>query len=268
MVSPVVYVGGKHRLREWVVERMPHVEDAETYVELFLGAGHIFFELHRRDRERSVRRTYVLNDRDGEVCNFFRVLRNRPRRLKGLLMNTPYCRREYLAAWSDRCGAVERARRFFIRLRQGMGGRLTGRPGWGIARTDGRGRVATWRAMTQQIDAFADPLRDAYIDGRDFAQVIAQWNGPNVLFYADPPYLGCQDDYPTAFGSQDHQRLAEAMASAKGWAAVSGYDGPLMRRLFPRSAWRRHTCEVAVTSYLAAGAVRRRATECLLVRRF
>ncbi len=269
MVSPIVYVGGKHLLRHWVLEHLGGLEEAGTYVELFLGAGHVFFELRRRDRAAGRKRTYVINDRDEEVVNFFRVLRNRPRMLIAKLRATPYHFSEFQRAWDMPPGLseTERARRFFVRVRQGVAGRLTGRTGWGRD-FGGRGaRVLAFRNAADQVDQFVDALRSAYIENRDFGEVVSTWDGLRTVFYADPPYVGCEKDYRVRFA--DHQRLAALLTAATGRSAVSYYRHATVRRLYPRDRWRWLTRAVPVTCHVIRGdGVRReRVTECLIVRR-
>ncbi len=235
-----------------------------------MGAGHVFFELERRDQQMENRRSYVLNDADEELVTFFRVLRNRRMQLARKLRLTPYSRSEFYKA-QRQCGRVsdiERARRLFIRLRQGMGARQVGTPGWGIDRKNAGSKPATWRNTIDRLEAFAEPLRRAYLDCRDFERVIGQWDGPNVLFYADPPYVGCDKDYPVHFTAADQRRLADALSSCRGRAAVSNYEAPLTRQLYPTRRWKWHRRKVAVTSYLEShGRVRKTAVECLIVRR-
>lgn len=64
MKSPISRVGGKFRL----VKRLrPLLPPHEAYIEPFFGAGHLFFA---KDRTR----LEVVNDLDGELVNFYRVV--------------------------------------------------------------------------------------------------------------------------------------------------------------------------------------------------
>jgi len=69
--SPIKWVGGKSRLRKQIVELLP----AHTcYVEPFAGAAWVLFAKPPSDVE-------VLNDKDQELINFFRVLKEKPEEL-------------------------------------------------------------------------------------------------------------------------------------------------------------------------------------------
>src|SRR5690348_1210716 len=61
------YIGGKRRLAERLVARIAAVPH-RTYAEAFVGMGGVFF------RRRSRPPAEVINDRNGEVANLFRIL--------------------------------------------------------------------------------------------------------------------------------------------------------------------------------------------------
>ena len=60
--------------------------------------------------------------------------------------------------------------------------------------------------------------------------MITRFNYPNVLIYADPPYLlstrhGKQ--YACEMTSNDHENLLDALLAHKGPVLLSGYDSPM-----------------------------------------
>ena len=66
MNAPICWLGGKSRLRKKIIQCLPeHV----CYVEVFGGAGWVIF-----GKEPS--KVEVYNDIDGELVNFFRVVKN------------------------------------------------------------------------------------------------------------------------------------------------------------------------------------------------
>ena len=137
MKAPFPYPGGKMR---WAKRLMPHfpVELAEypMYVEPFFGAGGIFFAKPKAKAE-------YINDLNGDVVNFMRVIRERPEELRDLCRHSPYARDEYFAClqepWpeyemplddveritgltGDKAAWLEAARRFWVLARQGYAG--------------------------------------------------------------------------------------------------------------------------------------------------
>ena len=64
--SPLGYLGGKSRLAKRIVEKIP---DHTCYVEPFCGGAWVYFR-------KKPSRVEVLNDRDGELANFWNVIRH------------------------------------------------------------------------------------------------------------------------------------------------------------------------------------------------
>jgi DNA adenine methylase len=66
---------------------------------------------------------------------------------------------------------------------------------------------------------------------------------PRTLFYADPPYIGCEDYYDTdeetVFTEDDHRRLAALLNATTALVALSYYEDPLVDDLYPATRWRR-----------------------------
>ncbi len=63
MIGPLSYIGGKRALAKRIIELFPK---HTTYAEVFAGGAQVFFA-----KEPS--KVEVLNDRDGEIANFFRI---------------------------------------------------------------------------------------------------------------------------------------------------------------------------------------------------
>src|SRR5690348_1982697 len=64
---PAGYIGGKRRLAKRLVAAIAAVPH-RTYAEAFVGMGGIFLRRNRRPPAE------VINDRNGEVANLFRIL--------------------------------------------------------------------------------------------------------------------------------------------------------------------------------------------------
>ncbi|MDO8637916.1 MAG: DNA adenine methylase, partial [Dehalococcoidia bacterium] len=105
------WYGGKFSHLNWLLPLLPRTNH---YCEVFAGSAAVLL-----NREPSPVETY--NDIDGEVANFFRVLRDNKDELIYAIGLTPFSREEFKLALSnhkDGLADVERARRFFVRARQ------------------------------------------------------------------------------------------------------------------------------------------------------
>lgn len=69
----------------------------------------------------------------------------------------------------------------------------------------------------------------------DFAAFIDRIDRPGVLFYLDPPYYGCEDDYGRElFCRARFEDLAEQLGRLKGRSMLSLNDRPEVREIFGR----------------------------------
>ena len=103
------WYGGKFSHLDWLLPLLP---EALHYCEPFGGSAAVLL-----NRKPAMVETY--NDIDGEVVNFFRVLRSDKEMLIEAIGLTPFSREEFEVAISPITPDIsnfERARRFFIRI--------------------------------------------------------------------------------------------------------------------------------------------------------
>lgn len=229
------YPGAKWALADWIIDRFP---PHHSYLEPFFGSGAVLFNKPRSHIE-------TVNDLDGQVVNLFRWIRDDPQRLAEAVYWTPYARETYQAAFveQDRADSLRRAVDFYTRLMMGHGYRTTGeRVGWkrDVAGRERAYAAEYWRAAPEVIKQAAERLRGVQIERRPAVELILASNQPNVLIYADPPYLlstrhGKQ--YRHEMTDADHQELLDALKAHRGPVLLSGYDSELYREAL--KGWQR-----------------------------
>lgn len=228
------YFGGKWQLAPWIIGQFPR---HTCYCEPFAGAGSVLLRKNRSPIE-------VYNDLDGDVVNFFLVLRERPAELIRAIQLTPWARAELATAYASTSDLdpLERARRLYVRCWQcRAGGRAQWRGGWRFMRNTKRGGLLTddWQ-NTDRLWDIAARLTEIQIECDSALAVVARYDTPDTLFYCDPPYVADVrgerwkvKGYQHEMTDDDHRCMAEALRSIRGMAVVSGYDGALYRDLFP-----------------------------------
>ncbi len=235
------YFGGKFRLAPWVIAQFPeHV----CYVEPFGGAMGVLLRKRASAFE-------VYNDLDGEVVNFFRVLRDQAEELVNAIRLTPYARAEQRLAFepTDGLSDLERARRLYVRCWQSHGGgRTQWRTGWRyqVTNTRGKATIDDWNE-TGHLAAIVARLKGVQIEAGDAFEVIRRYDSAETLFYVDPPYLeGTRSmrwgkaAYTCEMGSEDdHRRLGELLNGVRGMVVVSGKPSALYDELYDGNGWRR-----------------------------
>lgn len=234
------WYGGKFSHLDWLLPLLPA---ARQYCEPFGGSAAVL--INRRPSEVE---TY--NDLDGEVVNFFRVLRERKSELVEAIGLTPFSREEFAIACNpagDDVSDFERARRFFVRARQVRTGlaQTASLGRWAnccnTSRAGMSGVVSRWLGSVQQLPEIAERLLRVQIENRPAIDVIRLYDDPNTLIYCDPPYVhGTRGDskaYGFEMSDHGHRLLAKCLHGAKGRVALSGYRSPLYDELY--IDWRR-----------------------------
>lgn len=236
------WYGGKFSHLDWLLPLLP---ECHHYCEPFAGSGAALI-----NRAPAAVETY--NDIDGEVVNFFGVLRDQHEALIRAIALTPFSREEYhLAINGDVEGidAVERARRFYVRARQTRTGlaQTASLGRWANCKETSRsgmsGVVSRWLGGVEALDEIAARFLRVQIENRPAIDVIRLYDSPQTLFYCDPPYLHATRGDAKAYGfemdEQAHRELADTLNACVGMVAVSGYEHPLMDELFRPERWRK-----------------------------
>lgn len=228
--------GGKWLLAPWIIEHLPA---HSVYVEPFGGAASVLIRKPRSYAE-------VYNDLDGDVVNFFRVLRSeRAGELVEKLRMTPFARDEFTDAYQHSTDPVEEARRLVIRSFMGFGsdGFNRDRPTGFRANSNRSGTTPAhdWINYPDSLQRIVSRFRGVVIESRPAVDVMRQHDGPETLHYVDPPYMHDTREsghrYRHEMDSDQHAALLDALLALKGVVVLSGYAHPLYDALL--SGWRR-----------------------------
>ncbi len=108
------------------------------------------------------------NEIDEEITNFFQVLRDNEPELLRLLLLTPCSKSEFNNCWQYSNNNIERARRFYVRARQGIFGMGTQskNKGWHLAKkhvnASGGETVSKWNNAIEKLHKVAEVLRSNF----------------------------------------------------------------------------------------------------------
>lgn len=82
------------------------------------------------------------------------------------------------------------------------------------------------------IEQLGRRMANAVIENQDFEVLIRHYDRPDAFIYCDPPYYTSEYVYECGFTWEDHLRLENALAEAKGRWLVSYNDCPEIRELY------------------------------------
>lgn len=250
------YQGGKRNLSK----RLCALIDADqhrTYVEPFVGMGGVFLKRTRRVPVE------VINDISGDVANLYRVLQEHYPYFIDHLKWRVTSRAEFdrlRAMPADRLTDLNRAARFLYLQRLSFGGKIEQRSFGVDRRTPGRFDVTKLEPMLADLH---ERLAGVVVEQLPYGELIRRYDGPDVLFYLDPPYVGGEDDYgPGVFDQADFDRLSEQLAAIAGRFILSINDHPIARAAFARFAI--EEVETTYTIQTASAGAGKRVTELIV----
>lgn len=225
MNSPFAWPGGKQLLKKRLLTLIP---EHDAYVEPFCGSAKLLFA-----KEPS--RWEVVNDLNGDVVNFFRVVRHRASELAERLEHECVAAQRFkqLRKCQRRGDEIDQALRFIYLAWWSFGAKgdnfATFRPQSGSRPKAVKRPLSVVRELLTKTAA---RLGDVLIDHRDFAECLERYDTPSTFFYCDPPYVefGKIGRY-ASMPKEKHELLLDRLASIKGKFLLSYDDHDLVREL-------------------------------------
>lgn len=230
---PFAYYGGKTRLAERIVSLLPA---HEHYIEPFAGSLAVLLA-------KKPSRMETVNDLDGLLMTFWRVLREQPEQLARVCALTPHSRAEYEAARDADLAAVrddvERARLIWVQIAAGRGGTLLRSTGWRYYVNPGgnsTGMPGYLAAYVDRMAAAAERLQHVSLECRPALELVEKYGAhPQCCLYVDPPYLGSTRSAPGGGNGYrvdmpehaDHVELLWALMGCRASVVLSAYPSDL-----------------------------------------
>ena len=214
--TPIVgWPGGKRRLLPTLlplIEQHPH----KTFVEPFAGGAAVLLA-------KQPARLEVLNDLNGELINLYRCARHHTRELLRLVRAIPSGRAVFREVKASRPETdLLRAARTFYLLKCSV---LSQAHSWRNAPL-GRGLgkcLVAWRRRMERV----------LLECRPAEELLPIYDGPDTLFFLDPPYVGTGrlDTYAN-YTPEQVEALARQVRTIKGRFILTIDDRPEHRTLF------------------------------------
>ncbi|MCZ2158998.1 DNA adenine methylase [Bartonella sp. 220] len=229
-VDPIIpaaaYIGGKSRLAKTItkiIEGIPH----SIYAEPFVGMGGIFF------RRKLIPPIEVINDRSGDVVNFFRVLQRHYHPFMDLLkfqITSREAFQHFTLQDPKTLTDLELALRFLYLQRLSFSGKVAERT---FGADPHRGARFNSLKLEGLLKLVYRRLSGVTIEHLDWFDFIRRYDRPTTLFYLDPPYWGIEDYYgKDLFKREDYQKMSTLLAQLKGKFVLSLNDVPEIRKTF------------------------------------
>jgi DNA adenine methylase len=199
---PIPRMGGKSKLRKTIIEMIP---DHMCYVELFFGAGWVYFG-------KELSKIEVINDIDKELINLFRMIKYHAPEIERML-EYEFSGRDIFEDYKNYSLAnlteINRAVRFLYLISQSFAGK--GKD-YGYGTTSRPKPQVFYKNVLNDIK---DRLRNTYVENLSFEKIIDKYDREHSFFFADPPYFGLTG-YGNEFGEKEHLLLRDKLTNIKG----------------------------------------------------
>ena len=213
------YYGGKGRLAPWIVEKIPK---HTVYVEPFFGGGAVYFE-----KGPITKREYreVINDKDGNIVNFFKCLQceESAKKLLRKIKYSLFSKEMHFEAGKS-SDIVERAYAVFLKFNQSFAAKRDG--GWGRSCTGSHG-PKIYQDRIRNLLLNYRRVQETFIENRDALEVIKKWDSPQTFFYCDPPYIGSNQGHYKGYKEEDFFNLLSLLKNTQGSFLLSTYESGL-----------------------------------------
>jgi DNA adenine methylase len=235
--SPIKWAGGKYRIRNKILALLP---DHNCYVEVFGGAGWVLFAKPQSEVE-------IFNDLDGDLINFFEVVKNKPEELiqsfdlnlvsRRLFEHYRYLHEDEKSQLSD----IEKAHHFYYLIMAAWGGEY-GNPRFQTSVSDKGGHgnrlIGGLKSLRERILPAHQRLSTVIIENLDWRKCIERYDRPydqnKVVMYLDPPYPGNNVNYQHNMTSfNEHVEMVQVLTQMKSRFLLSTYNLPEIRKLYP-----------------------------------
>jgi DNA adenine methylase len=232
MRPPLTYYGGKQQLAGDIISLIP---DHHTYCEPFFGGGAVFFAKEPSKIE-------VINDTNGELINFYRVVKTKFRHLQKEIKLTLYSRAEHRLAkiileFPELVSDIKRAWAIWVLANQSYGSMIETKSTWGYDKSSNTGAKRLSNKRNNFTKEYAERLEKVQIENIDALRVIETRDSEKTFFYCDPPYFNSDCGHYDGYSEQDYENLLKKLSEIKGKFLLSSYPNELLEKYAKQNKW-------------------------------
>ena len=238
MKTPISYYGGKQQLAKTILSIIP---EHRLYCEPFFGGGAIFFAKSPAEAE-------IINDSNGELINFYEVVKRNFKALEKEINLSLHSRRQHDYARiiyynPDLFDPVKRAWAVWMLASSSYGCMLG-------ATYDYDRTGKTSQKIKHKRESFAHDyairLQSTQIECCDALRIIKSRDVPDGFFYLDPPYVGADQGHYDGYTQTDFDELLQVLQNLKGKFLLSSYRNKNLAEVSKRNGW--YTIEIKMAN--------------------
>lgn len=214
---------------------VPFIPPHKKYVEPFAGGAAVFFA-------KGPSQVEVLNDLNGNVSNFYRVMKLRFDDLAKEIEATLHCESNYKRAREiyrnpGDYNELERAWAFWVGSAMSFGSNLFTHfqiTSNSADRSNPGSRTAYRRRRFKKT---AGRLDKVMVLEKDALAVLEKYNQPDTFAYVDPPYIGVNQGHYKGYTEEDFRALLSLLSEFSGKWILSSYRSDMLDEFTDEFGW-------------------------------
>jgi len=255
MKTPISYYGGKQNMLKHI---LPLVPKHKIYTEALAGGAALFWAKEPGFIE-------VLNDINGNLINFYKVLKYRFNELHKRIDATLHSRGTFDYAkivynFPQFFESVERAWALWVISKMGFASKLDGSFGYDRKSNS----IAKKLKGSKELftDELSKRLENTQIECTNALRIISSRDTNETFHFVDPPYINSDcGHYAGTFNLMDFEELLELLSVIQGKFMLTMFPHEVLSEYITRHSW--HVVEVERT--ISAAKSKRRKVKELIV---
>lgn len=229
MKTPITYYGGKQQMLRYI---LPLIPEHKIYTEAFFGGGAVFWA-------KEPAKVEFINDHDGEVINFYKVLKQDFPALKKEIdstLHSEYQQKEAKQIYlhPEKYNKIRRAWALWVLSHQSFYSILTNT--WKCSKNRAIGNQIQMRKEAFD-ERYSKRLERTSIFCREALDVIRKSDHEDTFHYIDPPYFQADMGHYGGYKLGDFENLLNLLSTVKGKFMLSSYPSEILTDYAQRQGW-------------------------------
>ena len=193
----------------------------------------------------------IINDINGELINFYRVLKNEFSRLKKEVDSTLHSREIHREAriiynYPEFFDRITRAWALWVLSRMGFSGLIDG--SWGYDIKTNKTVKTTRNSINNFTKELSDRLENVQIECEDALKVIRTRDTKNTFSFIDPLYVGSDQGHYKGYTDEDFENLLNLLSGIKGKFILTMFPHEILKKHIKKNRWTVKEIERRITA--------------------
>lgn len=212
---------------------LPLIPKHTVYTEAFVGGAALYFAKEPVDVE-------VINDINGALVNFYRVLKSDFSALKKRIDATLHSREEHefsiiIYEFPRYFEPIDRAWSLWVLSKQSFASMLDG--SWGYDKQNNTLSRKIQFAKNDFTEILSRRLEQTQIENTDALRIIESRDSPDAFHFVDPPYFNSDCGHYAGYNFMDFQNLLELLAGVQGKFMLTMFPHEYLTEVISANKW-------------------------------